>query len=184
MTVSVVDGQLKVILTETETVRFNIDRVFFNKADSNAAKGLSYLLKMAAAKVNFVSVATKFLIELYPVISGGCEVWYIPDQSDRPRVKRRSFYEFRNADGLLSACEILYSDPKTRYLRSSAYCKKGKYRLAVTGLTPNDHNKLLLTVADHVLKSVERAKTVEHWQCVCPKNAIAIIGAAMCQRGH
>ena len=182
MTVSVIDGQLKVVLTETETVRFNIDRVFFDKSDLGAAKGLSCLLKTAAAKANFTSAATKFLIELYPVLSGGCEVWYIPDQNDRTRVKRRSLYELKSSECLMSACEMLYSDPKTRYLKSAVYCKNGKYRLEVTGLTPTDHGRLLSNFAERVLKSVERAKTVEHWQCVCPKNAIAVIGAAICHR--
>lgn len=179
MTASVIDGQLKVVLTETETVKFNIDRVFFDQTDDLAAKALSYLLKTAATKANFTSSATRFAIELYPVISGGCEVWYIPDVCDRPKVKRRSIYEFENADGFLSACEMLYANPKTRYLKSAAYCKKGRYRMDVTGLAPSEHNKLLSNFADRVLKTMERAKTVEHWQCVCRKNAIAIIGAAL-----
>jgi hypothetical protein len=181
MTVNVVDGQLKVTLTDTETVRFNIDRVFFDKTDSLAAKALSHLLKTAAAKANFTSAATRFAIELYPVISGGCEVWYIPQGFDRAAIKRRSVFEFDRTDGLLAVCEALYHDPKTRYLKSSAYINGGKCRLLVTGLEPKSHKCIALGFADRCLKSLDQVKTLEHWQCVCPKNAIAVIGAAMCR---
>ena len=188
MTVNVIDGQLKVTLTETETVRYNIDQVFFDKGSEPAAKALMYLLKTAAAKVSFNSATTRFAIELYPVFSGGCEVWYIPDkstpasckQSARPSVKRRSLFEFDCSESMLSTCEMLYSDPTTRYLLSGLYHLNGKYRLSVTGLTAAVFKKVCFGYCDRVLsKPIERAKTAEHWQCVCPKNAIFIIGAAM-----
>ena len=181
MTVNVVDGQLKVTLTDTETVKFNIDRVFFDKTDERAAKALSHLLKTAAAKANFTSTATRFAIELYPVFSGGCEIWYIPQSIDRATIKRRSVFEFNRTDGLLAACEALYHDPKTRYLKSCAFVNGGKYRLLVTGLEPRRHKCIALGFADRCLKTLDRVKTLEHWQCVCPKNAIAVIGAAMCR---
>ncbi len=181
MTVNVVDGQLKVTLTETETVKFNIDRVFFDKLSDGAAKALSYLLKTAAAKANYNSAATRFAIELYPVFSGGCEVWYIPEPTEKSVVRRMSLFEFDRTDSLLSTCEMLYRDPKTRYLKSAVYSVDKKYRLSVTGLSVTDHKKVSLGFADRVLKPIDRVRTVEHGQCICPKNAIAIIGAAMCE---
>ncbi len=190
MTVNVIDGQLKVTLTEAETVRYNIDKVFFDKASEPASKALMYLLKTAAAKVSFNSTATRFVIELYPVFSGGCEVWYIPDStasdylkcSARPSVKRRSMFEFDSSDSMLSACEALYLDDKTRYLKSSLYELNGRYRLSVTGLKADAFKKVCFGFADRILtKALDRAKTAEHWHCICPKNAVAVLGAALCR---
>lgn len=185
MTVTIIDGQMKVALSETETVKYNIDRVFFDKTCETAGQALAYLLKTAAATVNFRTNATRFTIELYPVFDGGCEIYYIPDpickgQAVKAAVKRWSVFEFDSSNSMLSACELLYNDPKTRYCASELYEYRGKYRLAVKGLTPAAHRTVGLNLADRVLTSrVEWAKTLEYAKAVCPKNAIAVVGSAL-----
>ena len=187
MTVRVVDGQLKVTLTETETVKFNIDRVFFDRVCEPAKAALTKLLRLAVTKTAFKSSATVFQIELYPVFEGGCEVWFIPQNAllgvkPKATVQKCCIFEFFCSEGLLAACEALYHDPKTRYCRSAVYLKNGSYRLAVSGLNPSALRNVLLNFSDRtVSSSVKACETAENWKCICPKNAIAVIGAAL---GH
>lgn len=185
MTVRVVDGQLKVTLTETETVRFNIDQVFFDRVCEPAKVALTKLLRLAVIKTDFKCSATVFQIELYPVFEGGCEVWFIPQNtSPEPKVKasvqRCCIFEFLCSEGLLAACESLYHDPATRYCRSAVYSKNGSYRLAVSGLNPSAFRNVLLNFSDRIASSAtDASETVEQWKCICPKNAVAVIGAAL-----
>ena len=53
MTVSIIGGQLKIALTETEITKYNIDRVFFDKAGDDSGKALVYLLELASVMVGF-----------------------------------------------------------------------------------------------------------------------------------
>lgn len=187
MTVTIIDGQMKVTLSETETVKYNIDCVFFDKTCDAAGKALLYLLKTAASKIGFKTDAERFAIELYPVFSGGCEIYYIPEPAvkkppAKAAVKRWAIFEFESSDGMLLACEVLFKDLKTRFCTSELYRYRGKYRLAVKGIGAATHRTVGLDLADRVLtKPLERAKTLEYWTLVCPKNAIAIIGSAMCK---
>ena len=185
MTVRVVDGQLKVTLTETETVKFNIDRVFFDRICEPAKMALTKLLRLAVIKTDFKCSATVFQIELYPVFEGGCEVWFIPQNTSsevKPKatVQKCCIFEFFCSEGLLAACEALYHDTKTRYCRSAVYSKNGSYRLAVSGIDPSAFRSISLNFSDRTVSSAAfAAETAEHWKCICPKNAVAVIGAAL-----
>lgn len=183
MTVTIIDGQMRVTLSETETVKYNIDRVFFDKTCEAAGRALSLLLKTAAARVGFDTDATRFAIELYPVFDGGCEVYYIPEYPSpkKATVTRWSVFEFDTSDAALLTCELLFRDPKTRFCASALYEHGGKYRLTVKGLSSAIHRTISLDLADRVLtKSADLAGTLEHGKAVCEKNAVAVIGSAMC----
>lgn len=186
MTVNIVDGQLKVTLTETETVKFNIDRVFFEKSSDIAQKALSDLLRLAASKVSFGNAATQFLIELYPVFEGGCEVWFKPQPTvtdeKRPKatVKKITVFEFNSSEAMFLSVESLYRNPKTRYCASSVFKISGKYRLLAANLPQTAIRDLICNFADRILTStVEKVQTVENGRPICSKNAVAIIGAAL-----
>lgn len=188
MTVTLLNGQLKITLTESETVKYNIDRVFCNCDSPTSGDALLKLLKLAVLQVDFNTNAQKFLIELYPAFDGGCEVWYIPEKTydtqsvAKASVKKHCLFEFDTSEAMLSTCEALYMNPKTRYLASSLYSSKRRYRLAVTGLDLKGFRQISLNFADRVVSlSTEQAKTLRLWHCICPKNAVAIIGAAMCK---
>ena len=188
MTVTLLNGQLKITLTESETVKHNIDRVFLDSNSKTSGEALLKLLKLAVLQVGFSTNAQKFLIELYPVFDGGCEVWYIPEEPTEAQsvakapVKKHCIFEFDTSEAMLLACETLYMNPKTRYLASSLYSNKRHYRLAVTGLDLKGFRLISLNFADRVVHlTPEQANAFKVWNCICPKNAIAIIGAAMCR---
>ena len=186
MTVTVIDGQLKVTLSDTETVKYNIDRVFFEKDSDQSSKALVLLLKIAAAQVGFNTDAQNFKFELYPVFSGGCEIYFIPERlksaSVRATTRGWSVFEFETCEAALKTCEILYKDPKTRYCISELYKYCGRYRLAVKNISSTLNRQILLDFADSpVLSRFERAKTFEYGKPIALKNAIFIIGSAMCR---
>lgn len=188
MTVTLLNGQLKITLSESETVKYNIDRVFCDCDSPTSGEALLKLLKLAILQVDFNTNAQKFLIELYPVFDGGCEVWYIPESPDKAQsvsktpVKKHCLFEFDTSEAMLSACELLYTNPKTRYIASSLYSNRRHYRLGVTGLDAKTYRQISLNFADRVVSlPSEQAAHLRLWRCICPKNAVAIIGAAMCR---
>lgn len=185
MTVTEIDGQLKVILSEVETVKYNIDRVFFEKNSKESSKALIALLKLAATKVGFNTDARDFMIEIYPVFSGGCEIYFIPETSKTSSVKAIvngwSVFEFKSTEAALKTCELLYKDPKTRYCSSSMYKYRNNYRLAVKNISSSLNRQILLNFADcPVTSRLERVKTFEYGKPIALKNAIYIIGSALC----
>ena len=192
MTVAIVDGKIKVTLTEAETVRLNIDCVFFDKTSNTARTALLNLLKIAAQKGNFKTSKTRFIIELYPVLSGGCEVYFIPNSEGlndfskaRPVAlhNRCTIFEFDDSESMLAACEALYLDANLRYCRSSLYEYNTRFRLLIWGITPAMHKTICLNFADRSSTSnLVKAKTIEYGKVVCFKNAIAIIGAALTKK--
>lgn len=185
MTVSVIGGQLKIALTETEITKYNIDRVFFDKAGDDSGKALVYLLELASVMVGFKPNTTDFQIEMYPIFSGGCEIYYIPKfpQSQKTEVKRWSLFEFDTSDGMLQATEWLFGCEKIRYLTSVLYKLNSKYRLAVKGMPFGQHRTVQLSFADRYFStSQEFIKTVTKGKIIVPQNAIAIIGSAMCSQ--
>ena len=184
MTVAEIDGQLKVILSEVETVKYNIDRVFFEKNSKESSKALVTLLKLASSKVGFSTDAKDFAIEIYPVFSGGCEIYFIPEKPKVPKVSASvngwSVFEFKSTEAALKTCELLYKDPKTRYCSSSMYKYRNKYRLAVRNISSSLNRRLLLEFADRSIASrLERVKTFEYGKPIALKNAIYIIGSAL-----
>ncbi len=186
MTVNIVDGQLKVTLTESETVKYNIDLVFFQKSSDISQKALSDLLKLAASKVSFCNSATQFLIELYPVFEGGCEVWFKPQTTPtgcrkaKAVVKKMSVFEFDTTDAMFFGIESLYLNPQTRYCTSAVFKFHGKYRLLATNLPQSAVRDMVCNFADRMLTSpIEKVRTVEKGQPICAHNAVAIIGAAL-----
>ena len=185
MTVTEIDGQLKVILSEVETVKYNIDRVLFEKNSKESSKALIALLKLAASKVGFNTDARDFAIEIYPVFSGGCEIYFIPETSKTSFVKATvngwSVFEFKSTEAALKTCELLYKDPKTRYCSSSIYKYRNNYRLAVKNINSSLNRQILLNFADcPVTSRLERVKTFEYGKPIALKNAIYIIGSALC----
>ena len=185
MTVTEIDGQLKVTLSEAETVKYNIDKVLFEKNSKESSKALIALLKLAALKVGFNTEVRDFAIEIYPIFSGGCEIYFIPESPKTSSVKATvsgwSVFEFKTTESALKTCELLYKDKKTRYCSSSLYKYRNNYRLAVKNISSSLNRQILLNFADCPITSrVERVKTFEYGKPIALKNAIYIIGAALC----
>ncbi len=186
MTATVIDGQLKVTLSDTETVKYNIDRVFFKKDSKESANALVKLLKAASFEAGFNTTAECFAIEIYPIFSGGCEIYFIPETQKTTPVKATtrgwSMFEFQQSEAVLKTCELLYRNVKTRYCQSEMYKYKDKYRLAIKNISSSLNRQILREFADSPITSkTERLKTFEYGKPIALKNAIYIIGSAMCR---
>ncbi|MBO5746601.1 MAG: hypothetical protein J6S13_05870 [Clostridia bacterium] len=182
MTATLVNGQLKVTLSETETVKYNIDRVFFDKDGKQAQLALLLLLKMAAVKTAFKPNVSRFLIELYPVFEGGCEVYFIPEPNcdiDSGNNNKNAVFDFYSSEGLLQVIEFLYRDENCRRLPSTVYEYPKFYRMSVEGLSEKTYLTVLLEFADRLPKHKNEYSGSEHRRIIAKDNAIFRIGAAL-----
>lgn len=185
------NGQLRVILSETETVRYNIDRVFFERGSKRADEALVSLLKTAVARCGFKTEATKFTIEIYPVYDGGCEVYFIPgNERERLRIKATvrpvrdgfTLFEFDDSESMMSAVELLYRLNREELINSSLFEKNGRYRLLLNGVRLRDPTPVSEFASRRLQLAVDRAATVEHWKKVAGETAVDTVGAALCRR--
>ena len=79
MTVIREQGCLRVLLSETETAHYNIDRLLFCRCGFTAEAVLLKLYKKAAEQTGFFTAAQRLSIEIYPIQSGGCEVFRLDE---------------------------------------------------------------------------------------------------------
>lgn len=173
MVYSCENGQLKVILSDSETIKYNIDLVFFDKGSKGADKALAGLFKLAQKETGFKTDANRLLIEIYPIFSGGCEVYYIPDK-ERPRetikaVKKAKnikhvVCKFANSNHMLSAAEALYMSKNTRYIECALYEYKGQLRFVISDVVKQfGETASVLDFCEEITDSgVEYAKTKEY----------------------
>lgn len=191
MTAFCENGQLHVVLSEVETVKYNIDNILFSRESQKADKALIALLKMAVSETGFKTKATKFLIEIYPVINGGCEIYFIPDLEVKSRVQvvakktqpKFLTIEFDDSESMFLAIEVLYQSPRTRYAKSSLFEYNQKYRLIVAFWDKNDYEDVLLCgFAKKILsKDYDCVKTREYGKVLCSDTAVFTIGKAICK---
>ena len=186
MTVTLDNGQLKVTLSEPETVKYNIDRVFFDRHGKEAQLALLYLLKTAAAKTTFKPETGRFLIELYPVFDGGCEVFFIPDKEPQPTTLTDSYatFEMDSSEALLSAIEFLYLDPEGQKLKASLFQSHKGYQLVVNNMPKRLYETVLLNFADRIPSKRKSKSTVDTAISICKNDAIGKIGHALTHRNQ
>ena len=189
MTVLCELGQLKVRLSESETVKYNIDLVFSDRSSQAASKALAELLRLAAEKANYKSTSTKFLIELYPVFEGGCEVHFIPEASKEgkkvspiPIKKEWVVFEFFDSESLLQAVSFLCDRKETPFYESELYGYCNRFRLNIKGINRRMQKKISSNFALRTLYSpVFRAVTVEHGKPILKKEALPTLAKYFCR---
>ncbi len=191
MTAFCENGQLHVVLSEVETVKYNIDIILFNRETSGADKVLVDLLKLAVSKTGFKTRATKFLIEIYPVMDGGCEIYFIPDEQERSEkvhvvakkaASKFMIFEFNDSEKMFSAIELLFKNPLTRYAKSSLFEYKLKYRLILYSANSKQCEAVSVCgFVDKILTSLyDRAITAEYAKELCSDFAVFTVGKALC----
>lgn len=180
------DGQLRVILSKAEMEKYNIDYEIFENGSKKADKALVSILKLASYKARFNTDAVKFFIEIFPNLSGGCEIFFTPDKFSKKRisavVKRSNvhsqMFEFCDCDDMLSAIELLYESGIHNYIKSSLFENLGKYRLFLFGDDINLSTVLLEFTSKQNTSNIAKAKTCEYWNPISLDNAINLIGKA------
>ena len=187
MTVSNDNGTLRVVLSEAETVHYHIDDLFFGENSKVTEKALKILLKSAAKSVGFTTDALNFIIEIYPNLNGGCEVFFVPSAIKTParsskklRVasspkKHTLVAEFSSGEAVMQFCERLFLQRiKTD---SQLFKYNNKFRLVfrhsnLTEAVAREYSKKIFT------SPIELAKTTEYGKEIC-REAVEKIGSAL-----
>ena len=187
MRVSNDNGTLRVVLSEAETVHYHIDDLFFGENSKVTEKALKILLKSAAKSVGFTTDALNFIIEIYPNLNGGCEVFFVPSAIKTParsskklRVasspkKHTLVAEFSSGEAVMQFCERLFLQRiKTD---SQLFKYNDKFRLVfrhsnLTEAVAREYSKKIFT------SPIELAKTTEYGKEIC-REAVEKIGSAL-----
>lgn len=186
MTVTNENGTLRVVLSEAETIHYGIDNVLFNENSPEAKSALKKLLRSAVASVKPMSDASRFLIEIYPVFDGGCEVFFIPSSGGAKRFKavkkcRPKPYivaELQSGEAVMRLCHRLYRLNVCFDNRLFKY--RGRFRLVL-----NADSELITVIGEYCNRvsssRLEMVKTYEYGEEIC-QNAVEQIGKTLDRR--
>lgn len=183
MTVTNENGTLRIVLSEAETVHYGIDAVLFDEHSKEAKAALKKLLQIAVGNQKLRTDASRFLIEIYPIFDGGCEIFFMPAGG-----KRRSFkavkkhnrdrllaIELLDGEAVMEICLRLYRMKITAENRLFKW--NGGYRLIIAA-----DRQSLSEIGEYSLKfidsRVEIAKINEYGVEIC-RNAVERIGKTL-----
>ncbi len=147
------ESKIKIVLNEEETERYGLDKSAPDVSGTGARRSFWRILDMAKSEVGFDPSGDKVLIQLYPIKSGGCEIFVtklgiLPDASARlvsksNKVallsKKKSLYLFGKLEDVIGAaravkavsgetlpeCDVFTADDKY-YLSIEEYGKGGE----------------------------------------------------------
>lgn len=189
MTVTTEKGQLKIYLNEYEIIKYNVSEILFEEKSEIAKDVLLSLLKVAENEMGFKCDFNKISIEIYPILSGGCVICFIPKKVTkaergipllRKAVLRKSvcILEFSNSESLICGISALYGSPKTRDIESSVYLIDKKYRLILPdGFTGHINMPTICSFCSRIItRRIEKVKTFEYGKLICYKNAVEKLG--------
>lgn len=183
MTVTNENGMLRIVLSEAETVHYGIGAVLFDEHSKEAKAALKKLLRLVAVNQKISIDASRFLIEIYPIFDGGCEIFFMPANGKRrpfkavkkPRRDTLLAIELPDGEAVLEICHRLYRIRVTAENRLFKW-KEG-YRLIIAA-----DRQILNDIVEYSLKivdsKVEIAKTSEYGVEIC-RNAVERIGKTL-----
>lgn len=183
MTVKEDNGVFIIVLTEAETVHYGVDRVLFDEHSKEAKQILKKLLKIAALKSEQPLSSSQFLIEIYPVFDGGCELVFVPKHDNGRKFKavkkhRRQkgvSVKLKNGEEVLEVCLRLFRAGITAENR--LFKVTDGYRLVLN----TDRSKLsaLGELSSNIIDSdIELARVLEYGVEIC-RNAVERIGITL-----
>ena len=147
------ESKIKIVLNEFEADKYRLDSSLPDISGPGARRSFWRILDMAKSEVGFDPAGDKILIQLYPLNSGGCELFVtklgilsessarMVSRSDRVAMlsKKRSVYSFENQDDVISAAKAvkrsvgdvspvsdIFTDGEKYYLSIEEYGKGGE----------------------------------------------------------
>lgn len=117
------ESKIKIVLSRDEAESYGLDKASPDVSGPVARRSFWRILDMAKAEVGFDPAGDKVLIQLYPIKSGGCEIFVtklgilsdssarMVSKSDRVAMlsKKQSFYSFDSLDDLINASRAVRS---------------------------------------------------------------------------
>lgn len=139
------ESKIKIVLNREEAERYKLDAAVPDISGPGARRSFWRILDMAKAEVGFDPAGDKILIQLYPLKSGGCEIFVtklgilseasarLVSRSDRIAMLSRklSLYSFDSLDDIISAARAVKKQSQDMKLISDVYTEKDKYFLAI-----------------------------------------------------
>ena len=147
------ESKIKIVLDEAETNKYRLNSSLPDISGPGARRSFWKILDMARSQVGFDPAGDKILIQLYPLSSGGCEIFVtklgilseasarMVARSDRVAMlsKKKSVYLFDNQEDIISAAKAvraltdgvlpvsdIYTDGEKYYLLIEEYGKGGE----------------------------------------------------------
>lgn len=139
------ESKIKIVLNKEEAERYKLDSVAPDVSGPGARRAFWRILDMAREEVGFDPAGDKVLIQVYPLKSGGCEIFVtklgilsessarLVSKSDRIAMlsKKRSLYSFDSLDDIISASRAVKNQSGSTSPGSDVYTDGEKYYLAI-----------------------------------------------------
>lgn len=139
------ESKIKIVLDKEETEKYKLDSSIPDVSGPAARRSFWRILDMARAEVGFDPAGDKILIQLYPLKSGGCEIFVtklgilseasarLVSKSDRIAMlsKKRSIYSFDSLEDIISAARAVKNQSGSTSPRSDVYTDGEKYFLSI-----------------------------------------------------
>lgn len=136
------ESKIKIVLSEDEVREYKIGE---ENVSVGGRRAFFRILDLAKKSVGFDPSGDKILIQLYPINSGGCEVFVtklgvLPEssaklvaRSNRISVleRRRGFYSFSSIEDLACLSRIILSMAEDEEISSDVYEFQGGYYLSI-----------------------------------------------------
>ena len=129
------ESKIKIVLNSEEAESYKLDSSAPDVSGPGARRAFWRILDMARAEVGFDPSGDKVLIQLYPLKSGGCEIYVtklgilseasarLVSKSDRIAMlsKKRSLYSFDSLEDIISASRAVKNQSGITSPRSDVY---------------------------------------------------------------
>lgn len=139
------ESKIKIVLNSDEAAKYKLGDGSGEIGSAGVRRAFWQVLDLAKAEVGFDPAGDKVLIQLYPIKSGGCELFVtklgiLPESSARlvsksNRIsmlqKKVSLYAFDSLDDLSAAARAVMAISGDVSPVSRVYCENGRYYLAL-----------------------------------------------------
>ena len=139
------ESKIKIVLNRDEAEKHGLDTTMPDISGPGARRAFWRILDMARAEVGFDPAGDKVLIQIYPIKSGGCEIFVtklgilsdasarLVSKSDRVAMlsKKRAFYAFDSLDDLVRASVAVSSVSHGVSPKSDIYTEGDRYFLSI-----------------------------------------------------
>ena len=188
------ENKLKITLTECDMKQYDLDCDDIDYDNTETRKAFWSILDEAKHRTGFDAASQRVFIQLYPSKEGGCEMYVTkialkteskkeatPSLALLPLSRRHVAFKFSSLDGLISVCRRLCAIDFSG--KSESYkTDDGKYVLIIDEPEENayiglcEHSFIDEFGKRENLKNI-RLTINEHGECICPENAVEILGA-------
>ena len=139
------ESKIKIVLSRDEAEKYGRDTTSADVSGPIARRVFWRILDMAKTEVGFDPAGDKVLIQLYPLNSGGCELFVtklgilsessarLVSKSDRIAMlsKKRSLYAFDSIDDIVGAARAIKNAVGRLSVKSDVYTEGERYYLSV-----------------------------------------------------